>query len=31
VEGPQSERARAAFAVLEGDHLVYEIPGMPAH
>jgi len=31
VEGPQSERARVAFAVIEGDRLVYEIPGVPAH
>jgi hypothetical protein len=31
VEGPQAERARIAFAVLEGDRLVYEIPDVPAH
>ena len=24
IEGPEKERARVAFAVLEGDHLVYE-------
>ncbi len=26
VEGPQSERARVAFAIIEGDRLLYEIP-----
>jgi hypothetical protein len=31
VEGPQAERARVAFAVLEGDRLVYEIPDVPAY
>jgi len=25
IEGPQSDRARVAYAALEGDHLVYEV------
>jgi hypothetical protein len=27
IEGPESERARLAFAVVEGDRLVYEVAG----
>ena len=26
IEGPDKERARVAYAVLDGDRLVYEIP-----
>jgi hypothetical protein len=29
VEGPEAERARVAFAVIEDDRLVYEITGVP--
>ena len=29
VEGPEAERARVAFAVIEDDRLVYEITGFP--
>lgn len=31
IEGPESERARIAFAVDAGDHLVYEVVGARAH
>jgi peptidoglycan/xylan/chitin deacetylase (PgdA/CDA1 family) len=30
IEGPESERARVAFAVLRGDRLVYEVAGVAA-
>ncbi len=30
IEGPESERARVAFAVLRGDRVVFEVPGVDA-
>jgi len=31
IEGPQKEKARIAYATVEGDRLSYEIVGSPAH
>jgi hypothetical protein len=31
VEGPQKERAQIAYAVIKGDHLVYELAGTVTH
>jgi hypothetical protein len=30
IEGPESERARVSFAVVEGDRLAYEVAGSHA-